>query len=143
MERGAGLPVVDRLAYLAEHAEAQLAGTTDLIVAGARAPVSFFGYPGRPSDLVPAGCPVTVLAQADQDAETALERLADQVAAGVSPAAAPAARPALERGPLTATALARAVARVAARARDHRPMRPTRRGSRCPRRWPARRGTPC
>ena len=79
-------------------------------MAGARAPVSFFGYPGRPSDLVPADCPVSVLAQADQDAETALERLAGQVAPGVSPAAAPADRPTLERGPLTATALARAVA---------------------------------
>ena len=119
MERGAGLPVVDRLAYLAEHAEAQLAGTTGLILAGARAPVSFFGYPGRPSDLVPADCPVTRPGAADQDAETALEQLAARSLPGVSPTAAPAARPALERGPLTATVLARAVARVAARARDH------------------------
>jgi acetolactate synthase-1/2/3 large subunit len=112
MERGAGLPVVNRLAYLAEHADAQLAGTSHLILVGARAPVSFFGYPGRPSDLVPAGCPVTVLAEADQDAATALERLADQVAAGTAPVLASAgpAPPALEPGPLTATALASAVA---------------------------------
>ncbi len=118
MERGAGLPVVDRLAYLAEHAQAQLAGTTHLILAGARAPVSFFGYPGRPSDLVPAGCPVAVLAEADQDAAAALELLADEVAAGTAPlppGAAPGAAPrapvpALEPGPLTATALASAVA---------------------------------
>jgi acetolactate synthase-1/2/3 large subunit len=110
MERGAGLPVLDRLAYLAEHAEAQLAGISDLILAGARAPVSFFAYPGRPSDLVPAGCPVTVLAEPDQDVQTALELMADQVAAGTPPVLADAAVPALEPGPLTATALASAIA---------------------------------
>jgi len=44
--------------------------------------VSFFAYPGRASDLVPAGCPVTVLADRDQDVEAALDLLADQVAPG-------------------------------------------------------------
>src|SRR6516164_4405271 len=110
MERGAGLPSVDRLAYLAEQAEAQLAGIGDLILAGARPPVSFFAYPGRASDLVPAGCSVTVLAERDQDAEAALEQLADLVAAGTPPVlAAPSVRPA-EPGPLTAISLANTVA---------------------------------
>jgi acetolactate synthase-1/2/3 large subunit len=110
MERGAGLPSVDRLAYLAEQAEAQLSGVEHLILAGARSPVSFFAYPGRASDLVPAGCSVTVLAERDQDAEAALEQLADLVAAGTSPVlAAPAVRPA-EPGPLTAISLANTVA---------------------------------
>jgi acetolactate synthase I/II/III large subunit len=85
MERGAGVPDVTRLPYLSEHAEAQLAGLDHLVLAGARAPVSFFAYPGRASDLVPAGCSVTVLAEPDQDAGAALELLADQVAAGVAP----------------------------------------------------------
>ena len=49
MERGAGVPGVDRLAYLAEQAEAQLAGVDHLILAGARAPVSFFAYPAGPA----------------------------------------------------------------------------------------------
>jgi acetolactate synthase-1/2/3 large subunit len=110
MERGAGLPAVDRLAYLAEQAEAQLAGVGHLILAGARSPVSFFAYPGRTSDLVPAGCSVTVLADRDQDAEAALEQLADLVAAGIPPVlAAPAVRPA-EPGPLTAISLANTIA---------------------------------
>ena len=110
MERGAGLPSVDRLAYLAEQAESQLAGVGDLILAGARSPVSFFAYPGRASDLVPAGCPVTVLAERDQDVEAALEQLADLVAAGTAPVlAAPAAGPA-EPGSLTAISLANVVA---------------------------------
>jgi len=110
MERGAGLPAVDRLAYLAEQAEDQLAGVADLILAGARSPVSFFAYPGRASDLVPADCSVTVLADRDQDPEAALEQLADLVAAGTPPVlAAPAVRPA-EPGPLTAISLANTIA---------------------------------
>ena len=115
MERGAGVPVVDRLAYLAEQAEGQLAGVEHLILAGARSPVSFFAYPGRASDLVPAGCAVTVLADRDQDVEAALEELADQVAAGVSPVVAEAVPPSgppwpAQPGPLNAISLANTIA---------------------------------
>jgi acetolactate synthase-1/2/3 large subunit len=110
IEGGAGIPAVNRLAYLAEHAEAQLTGLDHLILAGAQAPVSFFGYPGRPSDLVPAGCTVTVLAEADQDAQTALEQLADQIAAETPPVLARAAGSAVTPGPLTASTLASAIA---------------------------------
>ena len=113
MERGAGVPAVDRLAYLAEQAEVQLAGLDHLILAGARSPVSFFAYPGRPSDLAP--CPVTVLAEPDQDAEAALEELAAQVAAGTSPVVPPSSSPQpgpppAEPGPLSAISLANTIA---------------------------------
>jgi acetolactate synthase-1/2/3 large subunit len=110
MERGAGIPSVDRLAYLAEQAEAQLAGLDHLILAGARSPVSFFGYPGRRGDLVPDGCSVHLLADAGQDVEEALELLADQVAVSASPVLARAATPPVEPGPLTIASLASAVA---------------------------------
>jgi acetolactate synthase-1/2/3 large subunit len=111
MERGAGVPGVDRLAYLAELAEAQLAGVSHMILAGARAPVSFFAYPGRASDLVPADCAVTVLADSDQDVETALEALAGQVAPETRPVLTEAAPPPpAEPGPLTAISLANTVA---------------------------------
>jgi acetolactate synthase I/II/III large subunit len=110
LERGAGLPSVDRLAYLAESAETQLAGTENLVLAGARSPVSFFAYPGRASDLVPVGCAVTTLAGRDQDVEAALEELADLVAAGTEPVlAGPALLPA-EPGPLNAVNLANTIA---------------------------------
>jgi acetolactate synthase I/II/III large subunit len=109
MERGAGVPGVDRLAYLAELAQAQLSGLHHLILAGARAPVSFFAYPGQASDLAPG--PVTVLADGDQDVEAALEALADQVAAGVSPVMTEASPPPpAEPGPLTAISLANTIA---------------------------------
>jgi acetolactate synthase-1/2/3 large subunit len=111
LERGAALPGVDRLAYLAEMAEAQLAGVDDLILAGARSPVSFFAYPDKPSDLVPPGCTVTVLAEPDQDTEAALETLADQVAAGTKPVLVEAAPPPpADPGPLNAISLANTIA---------------------------------
>ena len=111
LERGAGLPGVDRLAYLAEMAETQLAGVDQLILAGARSPVSFFAYPDRASDLVPPGCTVTVLAEPDQDTEAALETLADQVAAGTKPVLVEAAPPPpADPGPLTAISLANTIA---------------------------------
>lgn len=100
-ERGAGIPAVDRLAYLAEFAAEQLAGTRHLILAGARSPVSFFAYPGQPGSLVPGGCQVHVLAEPGDDVAGALASLADLVAGGVAPAAQPATRPGLPGGDLT------------------------------------------
>ena len=112
MERGAGVPGVDRLAYLAEQAEAQLAGVDHLILAGARSPVSFFAYPGRASDLVPAGCPVTVLAGPRPGRRGRARGAGDQVAAEAPAGAdgAPAPPPPAEPGPLTAISLANTVA---------------------------------
>ena len=101
-ERGAGLPAVERLAYLAEFAAGQLEGARHLILAGARSPVSFFAYPGKPGSLVPDGCQVHVLAAPGDDVAGALASLAGAVADGAVPAAQPAARPALPDGDLTA-----------------------------------------
>jgi acetolactate synthase-1/2/3 large subunit len=100
-ERGAGIPAVDRLAYLPEFAAAQIAGTRRLILAGARAPVSFFAYPGKPSSLVPAGCQVQTLAADGDDVAAALAALADLVAAGAKPLPQQPQRPALPEGDLT------------------------------------------
>jgi acetolactate synthase-1/2/3 large subunit len=101
-ERGAGIPAVDRLAYLAELALAQLEGTRHLILAGAGAPVSFFAYPGKPSSLVPAGCQVHLLAQPGEDVGGALTALADRVAPGTKPAPQQPVRPGVPGGDLTA-----------------------------------------
>jgi acetolactate synthase-1/2/3 large subunit len=110
MECGAGLPTVPRLAYLTELADAQLAGTDDLILAGARSPVSFFAYPGRDSELLPAGCSVTRLADKAQDVETALECLASRVAPDAQPVLARQAVEPAAPGPLTVHSLAAAIA---------------------------------
>ncbi|HEY0717060.1 MAG TPA: acetolactate synthase large subunit [Streptosporangiaceae bacterium] len=100
MERGAGLPRVGRLAYLAEMAVPQLAGIRHLILAGARAPVSFFAYPGQASSLVPDGCQVHLLAGPGDDVPGALAELAGRVAAGSQPEAGPPGRPGLPDGAL-------------------------------------------
>ena len=101
LERGEGLPTIERLGYLAEQVAYQLDGVKHVIVAGTPAPVSFFAYPGKPSDLVPEGAKVHVLAELDQDVTGALTELAALVAADTEPLLQEAARPALPTGPLT------------------------------------------
>ena len=111
LERGAGIPVIDRLAYLAEFAAGQLAGTRHLILAGAAAPVSFFAYPGKASSLVPAGCEVHALAEPADDVGGALGALADLAAPGAKPLPREAERPPLPSGDgdLTGESVAAAV----------------------------------
>ncbi|HKS44307.1 MAG TPA: acetolactate synthase large subunit [Amycolatopsis sp.] len=102
LERGAGLPSVERLGYLAEQVTYQLTGFKHLVVAGTKSPVSFFAYPGKPGDLVPEGAQVHTLAEPGQDVVAALAALADEVAPDVEPVLQQAQRPALPSGPLTA-----------------------------------------
>jgi acetolactate synthase I/II/III large subunit len=108
LERGAGVPAVERIAYFAEAVAAQLDGAKHLILAGAASPVSFFAYPGKPSDLVPEGCHVHVLAEHAGAAE-ALTALADEVAPGTTAAVAAPSRPQLPTGALTSVAVADAI----------------------------------
>ena len=106
LERGAGLPPVERIAYLAELASTQLAEVRNLILVDAKAPVSFFGYPGKKSYLVPDTCTVHTLATPAQDAAASLEKLAAILgAANAQPVLQPVQRPTRPRGRLTAAAL--------------------------------------
>jgi len=110
LERGAGVPAVERLGYLAEFAQAQLDGVRHLVLVDAKSPVSFFAYPGKASDLVPEGCRVHVLAHPGEDAPGALEALADLLGAPSDGATlAPSARPERPTGALTMETLAAAV----------------------------------
>ncbi len=103
-ERGGGIPPIDRLAYLGEFAQAQLAGITHLILVDAAPPVSFFAYPGKPSVLSPAGCEIHSLASGAEDPLGALEALAGELGAGEAPVA-PTSRPGPVSGELTAEKL--------------------------------------
>jgi len=110
LERGAGLQAAERLAYLAEFIEMQLAGVRHLVLVDARSPVSFFAYPGRASDLVPEGCEVHVLAEAGDDAVGALAVLGDALGADADGAVPqPAGRPDRPTGDLDAEKVAAAV----------------------------------
>ncbi|MGA7989578.1 MAG: acetolactate synthase large subunit [Candidatus Dormiibacterota bacterium] len=109
IERGAGIPEIQRLAYFGEMAAGQLEGLRHLILVDSRSPVSFFAYPGKPSDLVPAGCDVTVLAGGSDDVAAALTALAEAVDAGPDVAATTTMRPSRPEGSLGAESIARAI----------------------------------
>jgi acetolactate synthase I/II/III large subunit len=109
LERGAGLPALDRLPYFAEQAVDKLAPYRHVILVDAPAPVSFFAYPGKPSELVAAGCTVHRLAAGSDDVIGALAALADRLGAPATPPVAAARRPAPPTGALTIEAAAHAV----------------------------------
>jgi len=110
LQRGAGVPAIERLGYLAEFAQAQLDGLEHLVLVEAASPVSFFAYPDKASDLVPEGCTVHVLAAPGDDATAALAALADAVGAAPD-AAVPAAAFRTDRptGALNAESFASAI----------------------------------
>lgn len=107
-ERGAGLPVVDRLAYLAEFAQMQLSGAEHLIVIDTAPPVSFFAYPDKASVLSPPDCTVH-LVDRSFDPVAVLGALADALGAPTDVAVAPPSRPALPSGALTAETAAQVI----------------------------------
>ena len=109
LDRGEGIPEVERLGYFGELAAIQLEGVTTLVLVDTLSPVSFFAYPGKPSDLVPEGCAVYVLATGADDAPAALEALAELVGAPADFVGAPGKRPAPPSGALSARSLADAV----------------------------------
>ena len=115
VERGVGRVPVARVPYPIDLALEMLRDIDVLILVGAKAPVAFFAYPGKPGRLVPDACEVLELAQIGQDLKGALAWLADEL--GV-----PSGRPApvipsvvadtLPTGRLTGDAISRVVARM-------------------------------
>jgi acetolactate synthase-1/2/3 large subunit len=110
LQRGAGLPYVERLAYLAEMASVQLGGFDHLVLIDAKAPVSFFGYPGKKSYLVPSNCSLHELVKQDQDALKSITALVEAVGASdTMPKLQEAKRPNLASGKLNAEKIMQAV----------------------------------
>lgn len=110
LERGAGLPPVERIAYLAELARVQLSGYEHLILIDAKSPVSFFGYPGKNSDLVPEGCQVHALVAPDEDVMASLKALRNRLGAdGTAAVLQEAGRPPRPRGKLSAEKACKAI----------------------------------
>ena len=112
MPGGQGRPAIARLPYAVDATLAVLAGTQALVLAGSVEPIGFFAYPGKPSQLKPAGASLLTLAEPRQDVPAALQALAD--ALGVKPehAATPASHTAiaLPSGALTPESVATAIA---------------------------------
>ncbi len=113
MERGAGMPGMERLAYIPELASVQLGGLKNLVLVDAKAPVSFFAYPGKKSYLVPEGCQVHELAAPESDVLGSLDALVEALAAaGATPRLQPAVRPARPSGELNAESVCQAIGAV-------------------------------
>jgi acetolactate synthase I/II/III large subunit len=111
LERGAGLPAVERIAYLAEMASLQLKEIDNLILVDAKAPVSFFAYPGKKSYLPPDNCTARTLSTPEQNAAGSLEKLCRTLGADqIVPELVTASRPGRPRGKmLTAEKVCKAV----------------------------------
>lgn len=110
LERGAGLPNVERIAYLAEMASVQLKGYEHLILIDAMEPVSFFAYPGKQSYLVPKKCKPHHLVNPSIDAVGSLLALVEAVGAeDTPPKIQPADVPTLPSGKLNASSVCQAL----------------------------------
>ena len=101
IERGVGRPDPQRLGYFPEQAAASLEGIRHLILVGARAPVTFFGYQGTASSEVPDGVGTVHLAGPDDDASSALAEVLDRLPEADDGAAPASATPEQPTGPLT------------------------------------------
>lgn len=105
---GGDLPRLERLAYFPQDVISQLGGAT-IILAGARAPVAYFGYPGEPSELVPPER-LFELSRPGEDGAQALESLAELLDARRTSPPSVAEAPATSRGTsLTAADVAEAL----------------------------------
>ena len=109
--RGVGRVATERLAYFGEAATEQLAGTDLMVLAGTKAPVSFFAYPDKPSVLAPQSATQCTLVDRDGNALDALKRLADHLEAPSAPVvvAEPADYPLVD-GAIDATELGKVIA---------------------------------
>ncbi len=79
IDRGEGAVDFERLPYPVDGIVELLEGTRHLILLGAKRPIAFFAYPGKPSTPEPADCPITELCGPEMDIEWTLHALATEL----------------------------------------------------------------
>ena len=109
LERGAGRVDIDRVPYVVDQALARLKPYQTIILAGAKAPVAFFAYPDKPSELTAHGAAIHVLAKREDDIVQALEFLADELGAKTPAPAEKPSRPAVPTGAITLDSIGQAI----------------------------------
>lgn len=108
--RGRGRLQLERVPYVTDLAIETLARFEHIVLVNAKPPVSFFGYPGKPSTQYRDDAQLHVLSRADQDGVAALRMLADLLQAPPSALPDPGARPEAATGAPTPEKLAQTVA---------------------------------
>ena len=113
LERGAGLPMVERIHYILEQATEQLKKFRHLILVGTPAPVSYFAYPDKNPFPMSPECEVHTLARPDEDCVGALQAVTDALQTNKELALSrTGARPSAPLGEITFAGLAAAVGAV-------------------------------
>jgi len=111
MARGGGDPGPEVIPYLGEFAAARLAGFDSVILVGAKRPVGFFAYPGRPADCVPSGARLCTVQLGSEGLDSALLELADALGLAVEvPATVVHASALPADGPLSAATVGQVLA---------------------------------
>lgn len=110
MERGGRTPPLKRIPFHVDPATDALSGLDTAVLVGARAPVAFFAYPGRRSELLPEGCETIAVSPLLADADEALQALASAVGAEPEPYQPSLVAPADPASPITPETLAATVA---------------------------------
>ena len=109
VERGAGRALLPKLPYAVDDALHALAGARHAILIEAPEPIAFFGYPDKPSRLLPEDCERIPVATPEADGAGAVRALAE--ALGVRPGVKDAPPPvAPQAGPIDPARLAAAIA---------------------------------
>jgi acetolactate synthase I/II/III large subunit len=110
LQRGAGIPRVDRVQYVLEQGIEQFKEFRQLILVGTKAPMAYFAYPGKSSAFTPPECDVYRLASPGEDYVAALEALAQALSVPRDPVVGERAeRPPIPSGEITLPGLAAAV----------------------------------
>ena len=81
LQRGAGRVLTQRIPYPIDAAVALVKDFKAVVLVGAKRPVGFFAYPGKPSYLLSDACRVMELASIEDDIVAALEALVERVGA--------------------------------------------------------------
>ncbi len=103
---------MERIPYFAEQIVDFLKDVEQLILVGAKPPVSFFAYPGKPSWCLPPDAAIHYLAHPHEDGVQALDALAEALGAPGAPAGVAAAkRPDAPRGALNQYTIGQVIAR--------------------------------
>ena len=110
IERGAGRVAIGRIPNPLENIRKRLSTMRTLILVDEEVPVTFFGFPGRNSEIVPEGCRVLTLANPGDDVTGALRAVAEALGAKASDVAPQTlARPDMPTGELTLDKVAHAI----------------------------------